>query len=124
MKVYGIKNCDTVKKTIDWLKKNKIQFDFHDYKKEGISTDKLSEWAKQVSWENLVNKKGTTWRQLDESVQKKITTEKEAIALMHEKTSLIKRPLIEDRGKIILLGFDEEAFKKKLKKSFSATEVK
>ncbi len=114
MIVYGIKNCNTVKSAIDWLNKNKIEFEFHDYKKSGITEVKLDAWCKQVGWESLVNKRGTTWRQLDEAVQKKVINEKTAIALMMEKTSVIKRPLIEDEGKVLLLGFDETVYKKKL----------
>ena len=72
------------------------------------------EWSKQVGWESLVNKRGTTWRQLDEAVQKKVTSENAAIDLMVEKTSVIKRPLIENKGKVILLGFDEVEYTKKL----------
>ncbi|MCW5909968.1 MAG: ArsC family reductase [Cyclobacteriaceae bacterium] len=115
MIVYGIKNCNTVKSALDWLKKNKVEFEFHDYKKSGITAGKLTGWSRQVGWESLVNKRGTTWRQLDEAVQKKITSEKAAIALMTEKTSVIKRPLIEDRGKVLLLGFDETEYARKLK---------
>ncbi len=113
MTVYGIKNCNTVKSALDWLKKNKIEFDFHDYKSKGITEVKLKAWSKQVGWESLVNKRGTTWRQLDEATQKKITNEKAAIALMLEKTSVIKRPLIEEDGKVLVLGFDEEEYKNK-----------
>jgi arsenate reductase (glutaredoxin) len=115
MIVYGIKNCNTVKSAIDWLKKNKIEFEFHDYKKSGITTTKLSEWCKQVGWESLVNKRGTTWRKLEEADQKKVINEKSAIALMLEKTSVIKRPLIEKNGKVVLLGFDEVDYKKTFK---------
>jgi arsenate reductase len=114
MIVYGIKNCNTVKSALDWLNKNKVEFEFHDYKKSGITDTKLSTWCKQVGWENLVNKRGTTWRQLPEANQKKVTNEKTAIALMLEKTSVIKRPLIEEKGKVILLGFDEADYKKVL----------
>ena len=113
MILYGIKNCNTVKTAIDWLNKNKIAFEFHDYKKQGITAAKLGAWSKQVDWESLVNKRGTTWRQLDEAEQKKVTNEKAAIALMMEKSSVIKRPLIEDGDKVLLLGFDEEEYKKK-----------
>lgn len=112
MTVYGIKNCNTVKSAMDWLKKNKVEFEFHDYKSQGITDSKLKEWISQVGWESLVNKRGTTWRQLDESVQHKVTSAKAAIALMKEKTSVIKRPLIEKNGKVITLGFDEEAYRK------------
>jgi len=110
MKVYGIKNCNTVKAAVDWLKRNKIEFEFHDYKTKGVTETQLKSWSKQVGWENLVNKKGTTWRQLDEPLQKKITNEKNAIALMLEKTSVIKRPLIEQDGKVVALGFDEDRY--------------
>ena len=115
MTVYGIKNCNTVKSALDWLKKHKIEFEFHDYKAKGITDAKLKEWSKQVGWESLVNKRGTTWRQLDEKAQAKVTSESAAIALMKEKTSVIKRPLIEKNGKVLLLGFDEEAYAAKLK---------
>ncbi len=112
MIVYGIKNCNTVKAAIEWLNKNKVDFEFHDHKKSGITASKLHAWCKQVGWESLVNKRGTTWRQLDEIDQKKVTDEKSAIALMIDKTSVIKRPLIEKEGKVLLLGFDETAYKK------------
>ena len=62
MIVYGIKNCNTVKSAVDWLKKHSMEFEFHDYKKSGITKAKLAEWSKQVGWESLVNKRGTTWR--------------------------------------------------------------
>jgi arsenate reductase len=112
MTVYGIKNCNTVKTALDWLNKNKVEFEFHDYKAKGISEAKLKDWSKQVGWESLVNRRGTTWRQLDESVQKKIANENSAIALMKEKTSVIKRPLIENEGKVVTLGFDEAVYAK------------
>jgi arsenate reductase (glutaredoxin) len=115
MVLYGIKNCNTVKSAIDWLNKNKVEFEFHDYKKSGITATKLSEWCRQVGWESLVNKRGTTWRQLEEADQKKVINEKAAIALMLEKTSVIKRPLIEKNEKVILLGFDESTYKRDLK---------
>jgi arsenate reductase (glutaredoxin) len=114
MIVYGIKNCNTVKSALDWLKKHNVEFEFHDYKKLGITKAKLAEWITQIGWESLVNKRGTTWRQLDEAMQKKVTNEKAAITLMMEKTSVIKRPLIEHKGKVILLGFDEVEYSKKL----------
>ncbi|MBX2963443.1 MAG: ArsC family reductase [Cyclobacteriaceae bacterium] len=115
MTVYGIKNCNTVKSALDWLKKKKIEFDFHDYKSKGINEAKLKAWSKQVGWVSLVNKRGTTWRQLDEATQKKITNEKAAIALMLEKTSVIKRPLIEVDDKVLALGFVEESYNNLLK---------
>ncbi|MEK0422892.1 MAG: hypothetical protein RLZ95_802 [Bacteroidota bacterium] len=113
--VYAIPNCNTVKKALDWLKANKVTFEFHDYKKLGITTAKLTAWSKEIGWEALINKKGATWRQLPKEVQEKITTQKAAIALMMEKTSIIRRPLIEENGKILALGFDETEYKKALK---------
>jgi arsenate reductase (glutaredoxin) len=100
MIVYGIKNCNTVKSALDWLRKNGLEFEFHDYKTKGVSEMKLKDWTKQVGWESLVNKRGTTWRQLDASIQSKVADENSAIQLMMEKTSVIKRPLIEHNGKL------------------------
>src|SRR5579863_7164019 len=101
MILYGIKNCNTVKSAIEWLDKNKTEFEFHDYKKSGITQDKLKIWCKQVGWESLVNKRGTTWRQLEEAAQEKVINEKSAIALMMERTSIIRRPLIKKNGKVM-----------------------
>jgi arsenate reductase len=114
MIVYGIKNCNTVKSALDWLKKKKIDFTFHDYKTEGVTDVLLKNWCKEVGWESLVNKKGMTWRQLDDAVKAKVINEGAAIALMKEKTSVIKRPLVEVDGKVITLGFDEKEYTKRL----------
>jgi len=115
LKVYAIPNCNTVKKALEWLKAKKIAYEFHDYKKLGITSAILTSWSTQVGWEALVNKKGATWRQLSPEVQTKITTQKAAITLMIEKTSIIKRPLLSINGKVILLGFEEAEYKKALK---------
>jgi arsenate reductase (glutaredoxin) len=114
MIIYGIKNCNTVKSALDWLKKNKLEFEFHDYKAKGITDEKLKEWSRQVGWESLVNKRGTTWRQLDGRVQASVKDEASAMKLMKEKTSVIKRPLIERNGKVLALGFDEAEYTSKL----------
>lgn len=115
MKVYGIPNCNTVKKATDWLKNNEVAFEFHDYKKEGIDKGQLQKWSKKVGWEKLVNKKGTTWRTLPAEEQQKVTDESAAIELMMQKTSVIKRPVIEAGAKL-LVGFDEEEYKNTFKK--------
>ena len=115
LKVYAIPTCNTVKKALDWLKAKKVAYVFHDYKKLGITNTLLTDWCKQVGWEALVNKKGATWRLLPPNVQAKITTQKAAIDLMIEKTSIIKRPLITLNDKVILLGFEETEYKKALK---------
>jgi Spx/MgsR family transcriptional regulator len=112
--VYGIPNCNTVKKALDWLNANKIAYEFHDYKKKGISTAKLKTWSTQIGWEKLVNKKAT-WNQLDEAIKACITNETAAVDLLAEKPSIIKRPLIEKDGKVITLGFDESEYEGKVK---------
>ena len=113
--VYAIPNCNTVKKALDWLKDNKVAYEFHDYKKLGVTATQLTNWSKQIGWEALMNKKGATWRQLPKETQESITTQKAAIALMMEKTSIIRRPLIEENEKILVIGFDESEYKKALK---------
>lgn len=109
--VYGIPNCDIVKKTLDWYQQKNIRVDFYDYKKRGIKKDKLVQWCKAVGWELLLNKKSTTWRSLPLEKQEKITGEMAAILLMMEYTSIIKRPVIEMNDKI-LVGFNETYFTK------------
>lgn len=106
--VYGISNCDTIKKTLDWFKKQKLEVEFWDYKKSGITKQKLNDWCKTVGWEVLVNKRSTTWRSLSIGEQEKITNQPAAIKLMTENTSIIKRPVIES-GSSILIGFNEAA---------------
>jgi len=113
--VYAIPNCNTVKKALDWLKTNKVAYEFHDYKKKGITATQLTAWSKQIGWEALINKKGTTWKQLPKEFQETITNQKAAIALMIEKTSIIRRPLIEENGKVLVIGFEEAEYKKALK---------
>jgi len=110
--LYGIPNCDTVKKARRWLDTADISYEFHDYKKLGITEAKLKSWSKEQSWEQLLNTRGTTWRKLDES-QREGVTKTSAIKLMKEHTSLIKRPVIEG-GKTLLIGFDEAIYKKEL----------
>ena len=107
MKIYGIPNCNTVKKTLDWFKEHQIDFEFHDFKKLGVSADMLDLWSQQVGWEALINKRGTTWKKLDSDVQNGINSKESAFLLMQEKTSVIKRPVIETASGNILLGFDE-----------------
>ncbi|MBD1429321.1 MULTISPECIES: Spx/MgsR family RNA polymerase-binding regulatory protein [Sphingobacterium] len=113
LNVYGIKNCNTVKKALDWLNENQIAYTFHDYKKEPAQDSKLMEWQKLTSWENLVNKKGTTWKKLSAEQQAAVVDEKSAREVLLSNNSMIKRPVIELENDIIL-GFDEETYKQKL----------
>ena len=110
--VYGIPNCDTIKKSVAWLQKHRIPYAFHDYKKEGIATAKLKTWSKQVGWETILNKKSSTWRELGEARQASINNEKAAIAVMAENNSIIKRPVIEKDSKVVAVGFDEAKYEK------------
>ena len=116
IKLYGIPNCGTVKKAQNWCKENGVAYEFHDFKKLGISTQKLKEWSKVFGWENLLNKNGTTWRGLSAQQQEAIVNEKAAIALMMDHTSIIKRPVVEANGKY-LLRFDEQQYRETLLKS-------
>ena len=109
MKLYGIPNCDTVKKARTWLAKHDIAVEFHDFKKSGLSQELVQHWLQQTNWELLINRKGTTWRGLSEE-QKNITESLTAQKLMLEKTSIIKRPLLEQNGKLLHIGFDEAAY--------------
>lgn len=109
MKLYGIPNCNTVKKARDWLNAHQIDIPFHDFKKQGIERALLEQWLSQVSWEKLVNRQGTTWRQLPDDAKAAIADNAGAIALMLEKPSVIKRPVLDIDGKITL-GFDQSTY--------------
>jgi arsenate reductase (glutaredoxin) len=115
IKVYGIPNCNSVKKALDWLKEHELEYEFHDYKKKGITAAKLKQWSKHFGWENLLNKAGTTWKGLDDDVKNSITSQPKAIQLMTENTSLIKRPIIE-AGDDYLIRFNEEEYAQNLLK--------
>jgi len=106
--VFGIPNCDTVKKARKWLNAQSISHDFHDYKKKGIDAQTLGVWCDALGWESLVNRRGTTWRKLDDADKENLNQES-AIELMINNTSLIKRPVIDNAGEL-LLGFDEAAY--------------
>jgi Spx/MgsR family transcriptional regulator len=113
MKVYGITNCNTVKKALDWLKANHVDYEFHDFKKLGISEEKLQEWDAKAGYEKFLNKQGLTWKQLSPEVKESIITCADALKLLQQKTSMIKRPVIEDNG-FLFFGFDEKVYEKQL----------
>lgn len=102
--IYGIKNCDTMKKARAWLDKHGVAYTFHDYKAQGIADDTLRQWAREVGWATLLNRAGTTFRKLAEA-DKADLNEKKAIALMASQPSMIKRPVLDVGGKL-LVGFD------------------
>jgi arsenate reductase (glutaredoxin) len=108
--IYGIKNCDTMKKARTWLDDRGVAYAFHDYKAEGIDKASLERWAKEVGWEVLLNRAGTTFRALPEK-DKEGLTEKKAIALMMAQPSMIKRPVLDVGGKL-MVGFKPELYAK------------
>ena len=108
--LYGIKNCDTMKKARTWLDGHKVAYAFHDYKASGVEQGKLEAWAKAVGWETLLNRAGTTFRKLPDADRADLT-EKKAIALMLAQPSMIKRPVLEQGAKITV-GFKPEIYEK------------
>ena len=108
-KLYGIKNCDTVKKARAWLGERRIDVRFHDFKTDGITAAHLERWANTIGWETLLNRKGTTWRALPDGEKARITDAASATRLMLEKPAVIKRPLLE-LGDAVHVGFSPEAY--------------
>ena len=106
--IYGIPNCDTMKKARTWLSDHGVDYDFHDYKKEGVSQKHLKRWAAEVGWEKLLNRAGTTFRKLPPETKENINQAK-AFALMAEQPSMIKRPVLEANG-VVLVGFSAESY--------------
>jgi arsenate reductase len=107
--IYGIRNCDTMKKARAWLDGHKIGYAFHDYKSAGIKPSLLEAWIKKAGWESLLNRAGTTFRKLPEA-DKEGLTEKKAVALMIAQPSMIKRPVLDVDG-TLLVGFKPEQYK-------------
>jgi arsenate reductase (glutaredoxin) len=109
--LYGIPNCDSVKKVRAFLSERGVSYTFHDYKKQGVPEDQLRTWVEAKGWTALLNRKGTMWRGLDESVQAKVIDAESAIAVMLTNASIIKRPVVVS-GKTIIVGVDLEALAK------------
>jgi arsenate reductase len=107
--IYGIKNCDTMKKARAWLDKHGADYSFHDYKAAGIDRAQLERWAKKVGWETLLNRAGTTFKKLPEKEKDSVTPTK-AIALMLKQPSMIKRPVLEAGGGKLLVGFKPDLY--------------
>lgn len=108
--LYAIPHCDTVKKARIWLAEHGVEYQFHDYKKQGIDQKTIERWLTQKHWEELVNRAGITWKKLTDA-EKPIDAEG-AITLMIEKPSVIRRPLIESNGQLIVLGFKADEYEK------------
>lgn len=114
IKMYGIPNCDSIKKARKWLTENGVDYEFHDYKKSGVPEEELKLWIKTVSWEILLNRRGTTWRKLDDAIKDNID-EASAIKVMLEHPSSIKRPVLEIDDQL-LVGFSEDIYKEAFNK--------
>jgi arsenate reductase len=106
--LYGIRNCDTMKKAWTWLDQHGVSYEFHDYKKAGIDRPTLERWASQVGWEVLLNRGGTTFRKLPDADKQAIDQDK-AIALMLDQPSMIRRPVLDLEGRLVV-GFKPEAY--------------
>ena len=109
IRIYGIKNCDTMKKAFNWCDEHGVTYEFHDYKKQGVPRERLVAWCQAIGWKTLVNTKGPTFRKLPPE-RKEIATQSAAVALMMEFSSLIKRPVVETYTGQLLVGFDPNLF--------------
>jgi arsenate reductase len=110
MKLFGIPNCDTVKKARAWLAEHDIGYEFCDFKKQAPTEELLSEWLKQIGWQKLLKKTGPTWGQLPDAVKASIKDNGSALALMLEKPNVIKRPVLVQQGKVLATGFNETEY--------------
>lgn len=114
MIVYGIPNCNTVKKSMTWLRENGFNPEFHDFKKKGIVVEKLEDWCNTFGWEVVLNKRGTTWRGLSLEEQASVIDQRSAIHILQKYTSAIKRPIVEVNNKAVLISFDELSYEDSL----------
>lgn len=114
LRVYGIKNCNTMKKTFDFLENEGIKYEFVDYKKKAPDTELLNAFADKVGFEALINKKGTTYRKLEDREKKLLEKKEAALAILTEKSSMIKRPIVEFPDGSLILGFEPEQIKGKI----------
>src|SRR4051812_16930555 len=108
IRIYGIKNCDTMKKAFAFLDQRKVAYEFHDYKRDGVPAGKLGAWAQRAGWEKLANMRGPTWRKIPDS-QKENLDERRALQLLEQNSSAIRRPIVE-AGDKLLVGFDPAQF--------------
>ncbi len=108
--LYGIKNCDTVKKARRWLEDHRVEYDFHDFREDGLDAVRVQRWVEELGWENLVNKRSASWKALDESARREMTAASAAAAILAQPT-LIKRPLL-DTGKERFTGFSAERYQR------------
>ena len=110
--LYGIPNCDTVKKARDWLTAHGVTHEFHDFKKQGVPLPKIDQWIAATGWEKLLNRRGPTWRKLDDATQASVVDAASAVAVMVANSSVIKRPVVQWLGGQVTVGFDGEAWQR------------
>jgi Spx/MgsR family transcriptional regulator len=115
--LYGIPNCDTVKKARAWLTEHGVPYQFHDFKKHGVPEKQLDHWLATAGWERLLNRQGTTWRKLDAAAKAAVTDEKSARALMLAQPIVIKRPAVEWPNAAVTVGFDASDWQNRFSRS-------
>lgn len=108
IKLFGIPNCDTIKKAKKWLEQSNIEYTFHDYRKDGVNSEMVNNFCQQLDWQQVLNKRGTTYRQLDDATKENLNAES-AVALLVEKPAMIKRPILEKNGEFHL-GFKADQY--------------
>ena len=106
--IYGIRNCDTMRKAMAWLDQAGVDYRLHDYRRDGLDPAQLRRWCERLGWESMVNRRGTTWRKLDPALRERLDAEA-ALQLMQEQPAIIRRPLLE-AGEALLVGFDPERY--------------
>ncbi|MFY8349657.1 ArsC family reductase [Pseudoalteromonas sp. SSM20] len=109
IKLFGIPNCDTIKKAKKWLEQNNIEYTFHDYRKDGIDAQMVTQFCQQLDWQHVLNKRGTTYRQLDDATKESLNAES-VVSLLVEQPAMIKRPILDKEGELHL-GFKAEQYK-------------
>lgn len=114
VRVYGIRNCDTMKKASAWLEQQGVDYEFHDYKRDGVPVDRLAAWAKSLGWEQLVNTRGPTWRKIPQA-DRQALDERRALALLAANPSAIRRPVVE-AGEELLVGLDADGFARRVER--------
>ena len=123
LRLYGIKNCDTIKKARRWLEEQGIAYQFHDYRVDGLSDERLQGFINKLGWESLLNTRGTTWRKLPQAQRDATTDAPTAKVLMLEQPAIIKRPLLEAANGAMLLGFNIESYQHFIQQNQTAIEV-
>ena len=108
IKLFGIPNCDTIKKAKKWLEQSNIEYTFHDYRKDGVNSEMVNNFCQQLDWQQVLNKRGTTYRQLDDATKENLNAES-AVALLVEQPAMIKRPILEKNGEFHL-GFKADQY--------------